>query len=86
MPVPAATRQDKSLPKGAGMTDDGGDVAAGMASTVIAAAFGDPDVLTGRNAGIATCGVTYGFAPHTLCVAPPDVTVDSPDELASLFS
>jgi phosphoglycolate phosphatase len=44
------------------------------------------DVLTGRNAGIATCGVTYGFAPHTLCVAPPDVTVDSPDELARLFS
>ena len=28
------------------MTGDGGDVAAGMASTVIAAAFGDPDVLT----------------------------------------
>jgi phosphoglycolate phosphatase len=44
------------------------------------------DVLTGRNAGIATCGVTYGFAPHTLCEAPPDVTVDSPDELARLFS
>jgi phosphoglycolate phosphatase len=23
------------------------------------------DVLTGRNAGLWTCGVTYGFAPHT---------------------
>ena len=44
------------------------------------------DVLTGRNAGIATCGVTYGFAPHTLCEAPPDVTVASPKELAQLFS
>lgn len=44
------------------------------------------DVLTGRNAGIATCGVTYGFAPHTLCEAPPDVTVASPQELADLFS
>jgi phosphoglycolate phosphatase len=44
------------------------------------------DVLTGRNAGIATCGVTYGFAPHTLCEAPPDVTVASPRELAQLFS
>ncbi len=43
------------------------------------------DVLTGRNAGIATCGVTYGFAPHTLCEAPPDVTVESPQELADLF-
>ncbi|HEY7352189.1 MAG TPA: HAD hydrolase-like protein [Terriglobales bacterium] len=44
------------------------------------------DVLTGRNAGIATCGVTYGFAPHTLCEVPPDVVVDSPQELAMLFS
>jgi phosphoglycolate phosphatase len=43
------------------------------------------DVLTGKNAGIATCGVTYGFAPHTLCEAPPDVTVDSPLDLAELF-
>lgn len=44
------------------------------------------DVFTGRNAGIATCGVTYGFAPHSLCEAPPDVVVESPDELAKLFS
>jgi len=44
------------------------------------------DVLTGKNADIATCGVTYGFAPHTLCEAPPDVAVDSPRELAELFS
>jgi phosphoglycolate phosphatase len=43
------------------------------------------DVLTGRNAGIATCGVTYGFAPHTLCEVAPDVTVDSPRELGELF-
>jgi phosphoglycolate phosphatase len=44
------------------------------------------DVLTGRNAGIATCGVTYGFAPHTLCEVQPDVVVESPEDLASLFS
>ena len=43
------------------------------------------DVITGRNAGVWTCGVTYGFAPHTLCEAPPDVFVDSPQELAELF-
>jgi phosphoglycolate phosphatase len=43
------------------------------------------DVITGRNAGLWTCGVTYGFAPHTLCEAPPDVTVDKPHEVAELF-
>lgn len=43
------------------------------------------DVLTGRNAGLWTCGVTYGFAPHTLCEAPPDVLVDTPQDLAELF-
>jgi phosphoglycolate phosphatase len=44
------------------------------------------DVITGRNASLWTCGVTYGFAPHTLCEAPPDVVVDKPQELATLFS
>jgi phosphoglycolate phosphatase len=44
------------------------------------------DVITGRNAGLWTCGVTYGFAPHTLCEAPPDVAVDSAQELAELFA
>lgn len=43
------------------------------------------DVLTGRNAGMYTCAVTYGFAPHTLCECPPDVVVDTPQELAELF-
>jgi phosphoglycolate phosphatase len=44
------------------------------------------DVLTGRNAGMWTCGVTYGFAPHTLREVPPDVLVDSPRELGELFA
>ena len=44
------------------------------------------DVITGRNASLWTCGVTYGFAPHTLCEAPPDVMVDKPQELAGLFA
>ncbi len=43
------------------------------------------DVLTGRNAGLWTCGVTYGFAPHTLEEVPPDVLVDSPGELGKLL-
>ena len=44
------------------------------------------DVLTGRNAGTWTCGVTYGFAPHTLHDPPPDVVLDKPEELAELFA
>lgn len=43
------------------------------------------DVLTARNAGIASCGVTYGFAPQTLREVPPDVVVDSPRDLGDLF-
>ncbi len=43
------------------------------------------DILTGRNAGTWTCGVTYGFAPHTLVETPGDVMVDSPLELAGVL-
>jgi phosphoglycolate phosphatase len=43
------------------------------------------DVLTGRNAGLWTCGVTYGFAPHSLEEVPPDVLIDSPRELRELL-
>lgn len=43
------------------------------------------DILTGRNAGMATCGVTYGFAPQTLKQVHPDVVVDSPQDLLELF-
>ncbi|HLM80445.1 MAG TPA: HAD-IA family hydrolase [Terriglobales bacterium] len=43
------------------------------------------DVLTGRNAGLWTCGVAYGFAPHSLEQAPPDVLVESPRELGELL-
>jgi len=43
------------------------------------------DVRTGRNAGLWTIGVTYGFAPHTFADDPPDVLVDSPQELAAVF-
>jgi len=43
------------------------------------------DVVTGQNAGMWTCGVTYGFAPHTLEDVPPDVIVEKPGELAEMF-
>ena len=43
------------------------------------------DVLTGRNAGMWTCGVTYGFAPHSLEEVPPDVLIETPRELDELL-
>jgi len=43
------------------------------------------DVETGRNAGLWTIAVTYGFAPQSLEEAGPDVTVDTPQELAAIF-
>ena len=53
-----------------------------------AAIVGDShtDVETGRNAGLWTVGVTYGFAPQTLADSSPDVVVDHPEELATVFS
>ena len=45
----------------------------------------DVDVLTARNANIWSCGVNYGFAPHTLEAAPPDVLVESPNEWVKIF-
>jgi phosphoglycolate phosphatase-like HAD superfamily hydrolase len=30
-------------------------------------------------------GVTYGLSPETLKVAPPDVLVDTPQEIATVF-
>jgi phosphoglycolate phosphatase len=44
------------------------------------------DVLTARNAGMWSIGVTYGFAPRTLEQVVPDVLVDTPAELATTLS
>ncbi len=41
------------------------------------------DILTARNAGLWSVGVTYGFAPKSLEVVVPDVLVDTPAEVAS---
>jgi phosphoglycolate phosphatase len=46
----------------------------------------DTDVLTGRNAGVWTCGVTYGFGAHTLADAPPDLLVGDLRELTTLLN
>ena len=46
----------------------------------------DIDILTARNAGLWSCGVTYGFAPHTLEASPPDVLIDSPSELPKIVT
>jgi phosphoglycolate phosphatase len=43
------------------------------------------DVETGRNASMHSIGVTYGFAPHSLAAASPNVLVDQPEELARVF-
>ena len=43
------------------------------------------DIRTGRNAGLWTIAVTYGFAPHTLEGESPDVTLDTPQELSRVF-
>jgi phosphoglycolate phosphatase len=53
-----------------------------------AAIVGDShvDIETGVNAGLWTVGVSYGFAPHTLEAARPDVLVDTPYELAEVFT
>jgi phosphoglycolate phosphatase len=44
------------------------------------------DVLTARNAGMFSVGLSYGFAPHTLETVPPDVLVDTPQELAQVLT
>lgn len=44
------------------------------------------DIATGRNAGMWTIGAAYGFAPHTLKDEPPDILVDTPRELAEIFT
>jgi phosphoglycolate phosphatase len=46
----------------------------------------DTDVLTGRNAGVWTCGVTYGFGAHTLQKVSPDLVIDDLRELPPLLN
>jgi phosphoglycolate phosphatase len=43
------------------------------------------DVLTARNAGMWSLGLTYGLAPQSLVMTPPDMLVDSPEEIPQAF-
>ena len=40
------------------------------------------DIETAHNAGVRSCGVTYGFQPETFAKWPPDILVDRLEELA----
>lgn len=44
------------------------------------------DVLTARNAGVRSVGVTYGISPQTLKETPPDFLIDSMTELPRLLA
>ncbi|MFZ0959516.1 MAG: HAD family hydrolase [Terriglobia bacterium] len=46
----------------------------------------DTDILTGRNAGVWTCGVTYGFGAQTLQKVSPDLVIDDMRELPPLLN
>ena len=45
----------------------------------------DNDVLTARNAGMYSIGLTYGLSPDSLKAVPPDVLVDTPAEMAEVL-
>ena len=44
------------------------------------------DVQAGRNAGVWTCGVNYGFGAPTLDEVPPDIRIDDLRELPKLLN
>jgi phosphoglycolate phosphatase len=41
------------------------------------------DMQTARNAGVRSCGVTYGLQPETLGGCPPDLLVDRMEDFAA---
>ena len=45
----------------------------------------EKDMLTARNAGMFSIGVTYGISPDSLKICPPDVLIDHPGELLEVL-
>jgi phosphoglycolate phosphatase len=43
------------------------------------------DVLTAHNAGMWSLGLSYGLAPQSLDMTPPDILVDTPGEIPLAF-
>ena len=44
------------------------------------------DIQTARNAGVKSCGVTWGFHPEACAAENPDVLVEDPTQLFKFFS
>jgi phosphoglycolate phosphatase len=44
------------------------------------------DIQTARNAGVRSCGVTWGFQPDACAAENPDVLIDKPDQLCKFLS
>ena len=44
------------------------------------------DVQTARNAGVPSCGVSWGFQPEAFQEFPPDILIRHPDELLSIVT
>ncbi|MFB3923767.1 MAG: HAD family hydrolase [Terriglobia bacterium] len=75
---------DRKKPDPAGVRKLMADLHSGPQQTLIIG-DSDTDVLTGRNAGVWTCGVTYGFGAPTLAKAPPDLMIDDLRRLPALL-
>ena len=76
---------DQKKPDPSGVIQLMKDTAAAAGQTLM---IGDSetDIQTGRNAGVWTCGVTYGIGSHTLAAAKPDLVLNSMMELPALLA